>query len=89
MMARQRKCCRYPQPSEVDSDGRGEKLLLLRSQKVWGVGVDNTPFNSLVLQNCSQHAHHHVIPPPWGFHLSQPPNSKFAPAEIKTEKQKV
>jgi len=33
--------CRCPRPSEVDSDGRGEKLLLLRSWKVGGVGVDN------------------------------------------------
>jgi len=31
VMAQQRKCCRYPQPSEVDSDGCAEKLLLLRS----------------------------------------------------------
>jgi len=35
VMARQRKCCRCPQPSEVDSDGHGEKLLLLRP---WQVG---------------------------------------------------
>ena len=31
-MARQRKYCRCPRPSEVDSDGRGEKLLLLRGR---------------------------------------------------------
>jgi len=41
MMVQPRKCCRCPRPSEVDSDGRGEKLLLFRPQKVGGVGVDN------------------------------------------------
>ena len=36
MTARQRKCCRCPRPSEVDSDGRGEELLFLR---LWQVGI--------------------------------------------------
>ena len=36
-MARQRKCCRCPRPSEVDSDGRGEKLLLLLRGRLGGV----------------------------------------------------
>ena len=40
-MAQQRKCCRCPRPSEVDSDGRGKKFLL-RAWKVGGVGVDNS-----------------------------------------------
>jgi hypothetical protein len=55
-------------------------------RKSWGGVGDDTPFNSLVLQNFSLHALLHAIPPPWGFHLSQPPNRKFAPAVIKTEK---
>jgi hypothetical protein len=50
---------------------------------------DNTPFNSLVLQNFSLHALLHVIPPPWGFHLSNPPNRKFAPAKKQNRKQNV
>jgi len=41
MILRQRKCCRCPRPSEVDSDGRGEKMLLLHLRKVGGVGEDN------------------------------------------------
>jgi hypothetical protein len=73
-MKRQRKCCRCPRPSEVDSDGRGGKLLLLRSRKVGGCGEDNTLFISIVLQDYSLYALHLAIPPPWGFHLSNPPN---------------
>jgi len=46
-MVQQRKCCRCPCPLEVDSDGRGEKLLLLRSWKVGGVGVDNKQLQSI------------------------------------------
>jgi len=36
-MARQRKCCRCPRPSEVDSDSRGENLLLLLRGRLGGV----------------------------------------------------
>ena len=50
---------------------------------------DNTPFNSLVLQNFSLHALLHVIPPPWGFHLSHPPNRKSHPREKSNQKSKM
>jgi len=36
-MAQQRKCCRCPLPSEVDSDGHGEKFLLLLHGRLGGV----------------------------------------------------
>jgi len=43
-------------------------------------------FISIVLEDYSLYALHLAIPPPWGFHLSNPPNIKSLPREeIKTE----
>ena len=57
-----------------------------RSAGSWGsrdrsVEGDNTLFISIVLEEYSLYALHLAIPPPWGFHLSNPPNIKSYPRE--------
>ena len=42
---------------------------------------DNTLFISIVLEDYSLYALHLAVPPPWGFHLSNPPNIKSHPRE--------
>jgi len=58
-------------------------------RKSWGGIAENMPFISLVLQYYRLYALHHTIPPPWGSHISKPPNRKFAPARRKQKERFV
>jgi len=72
----------YEAPEGISSEiGGGNKRLFGGERKFCGGVKDNTLFISIVLQDYSLYALHLAIPPPWGFHLSNPPNIKSHPRE--------